>query len=161
MKIEEYRQLERGWKKWEVMKFSSRNKEKTAIATCVQNGWFSAGLEPWDIKSKHKWVTLLCTKCNCHWVVRARGPATGTDAELFLFKNLLRLPPSGWWMRPLQSFIEIRDTIELLVSMVKMAYGLQYKHEDHTTAINLIDEQLEKINSQVPLAREIRTDSRG
>ena len=42
-------------------------------------------------------------------------------------------------------FIEIRDAVELLVSMVEMAYGLPYKHEDHTAAIILIDAQLEKI----------------
>ena len=38
--------------------------------------------------------------------------------------------------------------------MVEMAYGLQYKHDNHTTAINLIDVQLEKIDSQVTFARE-------
>jgi hypothetical protein len=31
---------------------------------------------------------------------------------------------------------------------------LPYKHDDHTTAINLIDGQLEKINLQVTFARE-------
>jgi hypothetical protein len=38
--------------------------------------------------------------------------------------------------------------------MVKMTYGLQYKYEDHTTAIMFIDEQLEKINSHASFARE-------
>ena len=38
--------------------------------------------------------------------------------------------------------------------MVEMAYGLPYKHDIHTTAINLIDKQLEKINSLMVLARE-------
>ena len=38
--------------------------------------------------------------------------------------------------------------------MVEMAYGLPYKHDDHTTEINLIDAHLEKINSQAFFARE-------
>ena len=38
--------------------------------------------------------------------------------------------------------------------MVEMAYGLQYKYDDHTTAINFIDAQLEKIKSQAVFARE-------
>ena len=38
--------------------------------------------------------------------------------------------------------------------MVEMAFGLQYKHDDHTTAIQFIDAQLEKINSQAVFARE-------
>ena len=38
--------------------------------------------------------------------------------------------------------------------MVEMAYGLPYKHDDHKTAINFIDAQLEKINSQAVFARE-------
>ena len=38
--------------------------------------------------------------------------------------------------------------------MVKMAYGLPFKHDDHTTAINLINAQLEKINAQKVFARE-------
>ena len=38
--------------------------------------------------------------------------------------------------------------------MVEMAFGLPYKHDDHTTAIQFIDAQLEKINSQAVFARE-------
>ena len=38
--------------------------------------------------------------------------------------------------------------------MVKTAYGLPYKHDDHTTAVNFMDAQLEKINSQAVFARE-------
>ena len=53
-----------------------------------------------------------------------------------------------------KSFVETRDNIEILISMVEMAHGLQYKHEDHTTAIKFIDAQLEKINSQAVFARE-------
>ena len=41
-----------------------------------------------------------------------------------------------------------------LVSMVEMAYGLPYKHDDHTTAINLINSQWERINLQHIFARE-------
>ncbi len=42
-----------------------------------------------------------------------------------------------------KTFIDLRDAIDLLVSMIEMAYGLPYKHEDTTTAINLVDAQLE------------------
>ncbi len=38
--------------------------------------------------------------------------------------------------------------------MVNMAYGLPYKHDNHTTAINLNDVQLGKINLQVTFAKE-------
>ena len=47
-----------------------------------------------------------------------------------------------------KSFVEIRDNIELLVSMIELAYGLSYKHDDQTTAITFIDTQLEQISSQ-------------
>ena len=42
------------------------------------------------------------------------------------------------------TFIEARnrDNREALVSMVEMAYGLPYQHEDSTVAINLVDAQL-------------------
>ncbi len=53
-----------------------------------------------------------------------------------------------------KSFIEVRESIELIFSMVEMAYGLPYKSEDHTTALQLIDAQLEKINSQANFARK-------
>jgi hypothetical protein len=43
-----------------------------------------------------------------------------------------------------RSYIEVRDPIALLVSMVKMTYCLPYKYEDHTTAIMFIDAQLER-----------------
>ena len=53
-----------------------------------------------------------------------------------------------------KSFVEVRDNIELLISMVEMAYGLPYKEDDHPTAIQFIDAQLEKINSQAVFGRE-------
>jgi hypothetical protein len=53
-----------------------------------------------------------------------------------------------------KSYIEVEDAIELLVSMVKMTYCLQYKHKDHTTTIMFIDAQLQKINSHASFARE-------
>ena len=53
-----------------------------------------------------------------------------------------------------KAFIEVSEAIELLVSMVEMAYGLQYKYEDHITALQLINAQWEKINSQANFARE-------
>ncbi len=55
-----------------------------------------------------------------------------------------------------KSYIEIRDSIELLISMIKLNYCLQYKYagEDHTTAILFIDAQLEKINAHASFTRE-------
>jgi hypothetical protein len=38
--------------------------------------------------------------------------------------------------------------------MADMAYGLPYKYEDHTTALQLIGAQSEQINSQANFARE-------
>ncbi len=38
---------------------------------------------------------------------------------------------------------EVRDSIELLVSVIELTYCLQYKYEDHTTAILFIGAQLE------------------
>ena len=38
--------------------------------------------------------------------------------------------------------------------MIEISHGLPYKQDDHTTAINLIDVQLEKVNSQTNFARE-------
>jgi hypothetical protein len=51
-------------------------------------------------------------------------------------------------------FLVILDAIKHLISMVEMVCCLPYKYEDHTPAINLIDAQLEKINSWVIFARE-------
>jgi hypothetical protein len=53
-----------------------------------------------------------------------------------------------------KSYIEVRDFIELLVSMIKMTYCLQYKYQDHTTAILFSGVQLEKINAHASFARE-------
>ena len=53
-----------------------------------------------------------------------------------------------------KSFVENQDSIEILVSMIGMAYGLSYKEDDHTTANMFINAQLEKINSQAVFARE-------
>jgi hypothetical protein len=41
------------------------------------------------------------------------------------------------------TFIDARNNIEILVSMVQMAYGLPYrdKHEDFTVSINLVHAQ--------------------
>ncbi len=52
------------------------------------------------------------------------------------------------------TFVEARNNIETLVSMVEMAYGLPHKHEDSTVAINLVDAQLEQDLSQSPFARD-------
>ncbi len=53
-----------------------------------------------------------------------------------------------------KSYVEVQDSIELLVSMIKMIYDLPYKSEDHMTAIWFIDAQLEKINTHASFARE-------
>ena len=47
-----------------------------------------------------------------------------------------------------KSFVDARDNIEQIISMVEMANCLPYKDEEHTTAIQFIDAQLERINSQ-------------
>jgi hypothetical protein len=52
------------------------------------------------------------------------------------------------------TFIEAHNNIETLVSMVEMAYGLPYKHEDTTVAINLVDAQLEQYLYQSLFARD-------
>jgi hypothetical protein len=53
-----------------------------------------------------------------------------------------------------KSYVEVRDSIELLVSMIEMIYCLQYMYKDHTTAIRFIDAQLEKINAHASFAGE-------
>ncbi len=52
------------------------------------------------------------------------------------------------------TFIDARNNIETLVSMVEMAYGLPYQHEDSTVAINLVDAQLDRDLSQSPFDRD-------
>ncbi len=53
-----------------------------------------------------------------------------------------------------KSYIEVRDSIKLLLSMIEMTYGLQYKYKDHTTAILFIDEQLQWITAHASFTRE-------
>ena len=77
--------------------------------------------------------------------------------ELGRIKSTLRLQLSRELCKSItdhKSFVENRDSIEVLVSMIEMAHGLSYKEDDHTTAIMFIDTQLEKINSQAVFARE-------
>ena len=77
--------------------------------------------------------------------------------KLYKIKSTLRSQLSDELCKPITDhklFVEIRDSIKLLISMVEMAYGLQYKHDDHPTAIQFIDAQLEKINSQAVFGRE-------
>jgi hypothetical protein len=52
------------------------------------------------------------------------------------------------------TFIDASNNIETLVSMVEMAYGLPYQHEDSMVAINLVDAQLERDLSQSPFDRD-------
>ena len=52
------------------------------------------------------------------------------------------------------TFIYARNNMETLVSMVEMAYGLPYQHEDSTIAINHVDAQLERDLSQSPFDRD-------
>ncbi len=77
--------------------------------------------------------------------------------KLAKVKSYLRSQLADEFLKPItdqKSLIKTRDAIKLLVSMVGKAYGLPCKHDDSTTAINLIDAQLEKINAQVTFARE-------
>ena len=77
--------------------------------------------------------------------------------KLYKIKSTLRSQLSGEICKPItdhKSFVEVRDNIELLISMVELAYGLPYKEDDHTTAIQFINAQLEKINSQAVFGRE-------
>ncbi len=72
-------------------------------------------------------------------------------------KSSLRSQLSNEITKPIYNnatFIEARNNIETLVSMVEMAYGLPYKNEDSTLAINLGDAQLEQNLSQSPFARD-------
>ena len=64
--------------------------------------------------------------------------------KLYTIKSTPRSQLSDELCKPIidhKSFVEIWDSIELLISMVEMAYGLPYKHDhdDHTTAIQFID----------------------
>ena len=66
--------------------------------------------------------------------------------SLVKVKSSLRLQLSEETAKPIYNsttFIEARNNIETLVSMVEMAYGLPYQHEDSTVAIKLVDAQLE------------------
>jgi hypothetical protein len=77
--------------------------------------------------------------------------------KLAKVKSHLRTQLSGELCKQMtghKSYIEIRDSIELLVSMIEMIYCLPYKYEDHTTAILFIDSQLERINPHASFARE-------
>ena len=77
--------------------------------------------------------------------------------KLYKIKSTLRSQLADEICKPItdhKSFVEIRHNIELLISMVEMAFGLPYKYEDHTTAVQFIDAQLGKINSQAVFARE-------
>ena len=72
-------------------------------------------------------------------------------------KSTLRSQLSEEIAKPIYNsttFIEARNNIETLVSMVEMAYGLPYQHEDSMVTINLIDAQLERDLSQSPFARD-------
>ena len=83
--------------------------------------------------------------------------------KVYKIKSTLRSQLNTEFCKPItdhKSFVEIQDNIELLVSMVEMAYGLPYKHDNHTTATNLIiNAQLENINAR-PSLPESRTDSK-
>ncbi len=62
--------------------------------------------------------------------------------KLAKVKSHLRTQLSEELCKPItdhKSYIEVRDSIELPVSMIEMTYGLQYKYKDHTTAIMFID----------------------
>jgi hypothetical protein len=71
--------------------------------------------------------------------------------KLAKVKSHLRAQLSEEICKPItdhKSYVEVRDSIELLVSMIEMIYCLPYKYKDHTTAIWFIDAQSERINAQ-------------
>ena len=77
--------------------------------------------------------------------------------KLYKVKSTLRSQLNEELCKPItdhKTFVDVWDNIELLISMVEMAHGLPYKDEDHTTAIQFIDVQLERINSQAVFGRE-------
>jgi hypothetical protein len=77
--------------------------------------------------------------------------------KLAKVKSHLRAQLSEEICKPMtdhKSYVEVRDSIELIVSMIKMIYCLPYKYEDHTAAIMFIDAQLERINAHASFARE-------
>jgi hypothetical protein len=72
-------------------------------------------------------------------------------------KSSLRSQLSDAITKPIYNnatFIEARNNTKTLVSMIEMAYGLTYKHEDSKVAINLVDAQLEQDLSQSQFARD-------
>jgi hypothetical protein len=77
--------------------------------------------------------------------------------KLVKVKSSLRSQLSEEIAKPIYNsatFIDARNNIETLVSMVEMAYGLPYQYEDSTVAINLVDPQLERDLSQSPFDRD-------
>ena len=82
--------------------------------------------------------------------------------KLYKIKSTLRLQLSDELCKPItdhKSFVEIRDSIELLISMVEMAHGLPYKDEDHTTAIQFTMRNW-KGSIRRPFLAESKTGSR-
>jgi len=78
---------------------------------------------------------------------RYRGLKIIFQNRLAKVKSSLLLQLSEEIAKPIYNsttFIKARNNIETLVSMVEMAYGLPYQHEDSTVAINLVDAQLEQ-----------------
>ncbi len=79
-------------------------------------------------------------------------------------QNILAKVKAGLWLQlsaeiaksiySNATFVDAWNSIEILFSMVETAYGLPYKYEDFTVAINLDDAQLEQDLAQTPLARE-------
>ncbi len=81
--------------------------------------------------------------------------------QLVKVKSSLRSQLSEEIAKPIYNsttFIDARNNIETLVSMVEMAYGLPYQHEDPTVAINLVDAQLERDLSQSLFDRDSDQD---
>jgi len=77
--------------------------------------------------------------------------------KLVKVKSSLRSQLSEEIAKPIYNsatFIDARNNIETLVSMVEMAYGLPYQYEDSTVAINFVDAQLERDLSQSPFDRD-------
>ena len=69
---------------------------------------------------------------------RYRDIKTSLMNKLYKIKSTVRSKLNEELCKPItdhKTYVDVRDNIELLISMVEMAHGLPYKEEDHTTAV--------------------------
>ena len=133
---------------------------------------FSKFLPPAIFEGQHK-ISEILTKyfeepnrskrqaqSNYYATERLRDIKISLMNKLYKIKSTLRSQLNEELSKPItdhKTFVDVRDNIELLISMVEIAHGLPYTEEDHTTAIQFIDAQLEKINQ---CSAESKTSSR-